>query len=60
MHLASPQHGRGSSMFWAPLSKGVVMPLLNMTFHEWLFSLSQLKKQASLKVRVMVRIAVHG
>ena len=36
------------------------MPLLNVLFHEWLFSLSQLKKQAFLKVSVMVRIAVHG
>ena len=36
------------------------MPLFNVLFYEWLFSLSQLKKQAFLKVRVMVRIAVRG
>ena len=28
------------------------MSLLNVKFHEWFFSLSQLKKHASLKVRV--------
>ena len=48
-------------MCTAPLvSKGVVVPLLNLTFHGRLFSLSQLKKHASLKVRGRVSITVRG
>ena len=41
------------------LRLGLVMPVLNLMFHEWLFSLSLLKKQASLKVRVVVRINIR-
>ena len=42
------------------------MPLLNLMFHGWVFSLSQLKKQASLKVReglplqLLVRLRVRS
>ena len=45
----------------APLvSKGVVMLLLNLIFHGWLFSLSQLKKHTSLKVKGKVSSTVKG
>ena len=36
--------GGGDPCTAPPLTEGVVMPLLNLVFHGWLFSLSQLKK----------------
>ena len=56
-----PSGAGGGHLCTAPLvSKGVVMPLLNLTFHGRLFSLSQLKKHASLKVRGRVSITFRG
>ena len=43
-------HVKVSPCAGPPLSEGVVMPLLNLMFHKWLFSLPQLKKQAFLKL----------
>ena len=36
------------------------MSLLNVMFHEWFFSLSQLKKHVSLKVMFRVNITISG
>ena len=36
------------------------MSLLNVMFHEWFFSLSQLKKHASFKVMFSVNSTISG
>ena len=41
------------------IGKGVVMPLLNLTVPEYLFILSELKKQSYVKVSVRVGVTIR-
>ena len=56
MRPSKPSAVMASPMSSPILRVGLVMPVLKLMFLEWFFSLSQLKKQASIKVRVMVKI----